>query len=355
MYRRLSLVVLAAACSGALAQLPSPPSTEPTITNAQLTHQSLTGTLQSTLDTLAQAPTPLWVGYTVPAEAPYRSSWSQNRITNLESSHSSSHGTDTYSHSAPQDHFTVLYRLANGKIDQLRSAGPEDTLDAGGLRFLWLEGVSAEASVATLEALALARQPAKPADTAVFLIALHHSPAATPALLALAQPGNDPQLREKAAFWLAHQRGHDGFLAIQTFAQHDPDALFREKLTFYLTLSKDPGALPELIRIAHDDASPRVRQQAQFWMAQSCNKAGGKLVANALDYEAEHDPDAGVRKQAVFAISRLPQPEATDKLVNLAGSSTDPEVRKQAVFWLGQSNDPKALAFLTSLLTAPNP
>ena len=159
---------------------------------------------------------------------------------------------------------------------------------------------------------------------------------------------------EKAAFWLANQRGHEGFLAIQTFAHQDGDASFREKLTFDLTLSKDPGAVRELIRMAHEDTAPRVRRQAQFWMAQSCERRGGKLVAGALHNAAEHDPDASVRKQAIFAISRLPQEEATDKLVNLAGSSQDPEVRKQAIFWLGQSNDPKALAFLSSLLTSPN-
>ncbi len=355
MYRRLALVVLAAAYSCALAQLRT---AEPSIENAQVSRQPLTASLPSTLETLAHAPAPLWVAYTVPAEAPYSSNWSQTRITYLESNRSwnsgSSNGSHTAGNSPAHDHFTVLYRLAAGHIDQLRSAGPDDILDAGGFRVVWLEGVSPEASIATLEAQALARPTAKLADTAVFLIALHRSPAAVPALVALAHPGNDPKLREKAAFWIANQRGHNGFLALQTFTHHDPDALFREKLTFDLTLSKDPGALPELIRMAHDDASPRVRQQAQFWMAQSYGKLGGKLVAAALDEEAEHDPDAGVRKQAVFAISRLPQPEATDKLVNLAGSSTDPEVRKQAVFWLGQSNDPKALAYLTSLLTAPN-
>ena len=351
MYRRLSLVVLAIVCSTALAQLPT---AEPTIENAQVSRQPLTGSLQSTLDALAHTSAPLWVGYTVPAEAPYRSGWSHTRITYLESGTHSSYDSHAGSDPSAHDHFTVLYRLSSGHIDQLRAAGPDDILDAGGFRVVWLEGVSPEASIATLEAQALASPAAQRVDTAAFLISLHRSPAATPALVALARPGNDLELRHKAAFWLANQRGHDGFLALQTFAQHDPDALFREKLTFDLTLSKDPGALPELIRIAHDDASPRVRQQAQFWMAQSYGKPGGKLVASALDDAAEHDPNAGVRKQAVFAISRLPQPEATDKLVNLAGSSTDPEVRKQAVFWLGQSNDPKALAYLTSLLTAPN-
>ena len=77
-------------------------------------------------------------------------------------------------------------------------------------------------------------------------------------------------------------------------------------------------------------------------------------VGYTVPADAPYHSDAADRKQAVFAISRLPQSEATDQLVNLAGSSPDPEVRKQAVFWLGPSNDPKALAFLTSLLTAPS-
>ena len=350
MPRLLSLVVFAAASSCALGQTSAAPAAGFTIDNAHITQQQLSGSLQSALDSLAEAPAPLWVGYTVSAETPYRSGWNRSRVTYLESGHPASEDSNLTGKSAAQDSFSVLYRLAGGKVDQLRSAGPDETLDAGGLRFVWLRGVSAENSIATLQTLALARPAAKLADTATFLIALHRSPAAVPALIALAGSGNELHLREKAAFWLANQRGHEGFVAVQTFAHQDTDAPFREKLTFDLTLSKDPGALPEVIRMAHEDASPRVRQQAQFWMAQR----GGKLVAGALHDAAEHDPDAGVRKQAVFAISRLPQEEATDKLVNLAGSSQDPEVRKQAVFWLGQSNDPKALAFLSSLLTAPN-
>ena len=354
MYRFLSLIVFIAASSCAPGQIPPPPAAEPTIDNAHITQQQLSGTLQSTLDSLAQAPAPLWVGYTVPAETPYRSGWERSRVTYLESGHSASEDLKQTGTQAAQDSFSVLYRLANGKVDQLRSAGPDETLDPGGLRFVWLRGVSAEDSVATLRTLALARPETRTADAAAFLIALHRSPSAMPALIALAGSGNELHLREKAAFWLANQRGHEGFLAIQTFAHQDGDASFREKLTFDLTLSKDPGAVRELIRMAHEDTAPRVRRQAQFWMAQSCERRGGKLVAGALHNAAEHDPDASVRKQAIFAISRLPQEEATDKLVNLAGSSQDPEVRKQAIFWLGQSNDPKALAFLSSLLTSPN-
>ena len=76
----------------------------------------------------------------------------------------------------------------------------------------------------------------------------------------------------------------EGLAAIQQFARDDSDPKFREKLTFDLTLSKDPAALNELIRMAHEDASPQVRKQAQFWMA---NKGGKKVTQDLRDIATE--------------------------------------------------------------------
>jgi HEAT repeat protein len=59
-------------------------------------------------------------------------------------------------------------------------------------------------------------------------------------------------------------------------------------------------------------------------------------------------------RKAVFAISRLPNGDATTQLVEFAETGKYPEVRKEAVFWLGQSNDPKALDYLTKLITSVN-
>ena len=81
---------------------------------------------------------------------------------------------------------------------------------------------------------------------------------------------------------------------------------------------------------------------------------GGKLVAASLRDSADNDPDVENRKKAVFAMSRLPDGQATAQFVELAQSSKYPEVRKQAVFWLGQSKDPKALDYLTKLISAPH-
>jgi HEAT repeats len=326
---------------------------QPQVSNGQVTSQTVDHGLQSALDTLKQSATPLWAGYIIPTASAFNTD-RDSQVTYLEPHHTPEENADGKSTTGPDSavggQAIILFRLASGKIDQVRAAAIDRQLDAGGLRFVWLTNVTAEDSVATLKTLALASDSNRLFDSAVFLISIHQSQVAVPALIALAAPGGNPHLREQAAFWLAKRGGHDGFVAIQNLARTDKDDKFRSKLTFDLTLSSDPGALDEIIRMAHEDSSPQVRSQAQFWMA----SRGGKIVTASLRDSADNDPDASIRKKAVFAISRLPDGDATTQLVELAENSKYPEVRKEAVFWLGQSNDPKALDFLTKLITSVN-
>ncbi len=77
--------------------------------------------------------------------------------------------------------------------------------------------------------------------------------------------------------------------------------------------------------MAHEDASPQVRKQAQFWMA---NK-GGKKVSEDLRTIATNDPNEQIRKSAVFALSETSGDE--DYCLGeiaVADSSKDPMVRR---------------------------
>ena len=320
---------------------------QPQVVDAQLSTQPVEGTLQTTLDKLKQSTTLLWVGYSIPTAKPFNSNWNSPHIAYLEkNTRSEDHSAEKPS--TGQDHAVILFRLAGGKVDQVRASGVDQELDGGGLRFVWLTNVTPEDSVATLKTTCQAPASDHLINSAVFILSLHQSAATVPALVYLAGPGTNLHLREQAAFWLSTGRGHEGFLALQSLARNDKDETFRTKLTFDFSASKDSGALDELIRMAHEDSSSKVRSQAQFWMA----SRGGKIVADSLHDAAENDPDAQNRKQAVFAISRLPEGQAAPQLVKLAESSKYPEVRKQAVFWLGQSKDPKALDYLTKLVTS---
>jgi HEAT repeat protein len=317
---------------------------QPTVVHGQVTTEAANHGLGKVIDGLKQQKDAVWVGYSVPVISKFSSGWNSSRVAYLEGN-GDAVTNESEGNNQSSDHAVILLRIADGAIMKLRVESPERDLDAGGVRFVWLNGVEADDSVHVLTDLAQS-DTRRLGDGAVFAISVHQSNVATTALIGLTGPGKDIEVREKAAFWLANQRGHDGFVAVQRLAREDADPKFREKLAFDLTLSKDPEALNELIRMAHEDTSPQVRKQAQFWMA---NK-GGKRVTEDLRAVAINDPNEQIRKSAVFALSRLPGDEAATQLIAVADSSKDPVVRKQAIFWLGQSNDPRALEYLTKLL-----
>ena len=318
---------------------------QPTVVHGQVTTEAANRGLGTVIDGLKQQKDAVWVGYSIPVINKFLLGWNSSRIDYLEGKNDGI-VNETEGSNQSSDHAVILLRVADGLVMKLHVESPERELDAGGLRFVWLNGVEADDSVRVLTELARQVDARHLRDSAVFAISVHQTNAATTALVSLAGPGNDLGLREKAAFWLANQRGRDGLAAIQRFAHDDSDPKFREKLAFDLTLSKDPAALNELIRMAHEDSSPQVRKQAQFWMA---NK-GGKRVTEDLRAIATNDPNEQIRKSAVFALSRLPSNEAAAQLIAVADSSKDPIVRRQAIFWLGQSSDPSALEYLTKLL-----
>jgi HEAT repeats/PBS lyase HEAT-like repeat len=318
---------------------------QPTVHNGQVTTETANQGLSAAIDGLKRQKDATWIGYSVPVISKFSTGWNSSRIEYLEGN-GYSVVNDSDGKNQSSDHAVILLRVADGAVMKLHVESPDRELDAGGLRFVWLNGVNAEESVRVLADLARQGKVRHLRDSAVFAISIHQANAATAALVDLAGPANDLGLREKAAFWLASQRGADGLAAIQRFAKEDGDPKFREKLTFDLTLSKDPAALNEIIRMAHEDSSPQVRKQAQFWMATK----GGKKVTADLRTLAIDDPNEQIRKSAVFALSRLPGDEAATQLIAVADSSKDPIVRRQAIFWLGQSKDPRALEYLTKLL-----
>jgi HEAT repeat protein len=89
-----------------------------------------------------------------------------------------------------------------------------------------------------------------------------------------------------------------------------------------------------------------VRQRALFWVAMRAESQAIAAITDAID----RDSDLEVKKQAVFALSRLPSDQGIPLLIMLARSSSNPTVRKQAMFWLGQSRDPRAIAFFEEIL-----
>jgi HEAT repeat protein len=248
----------------------------------------------------------------------------------------------------------VLLRLDQGEVTKTRVVPVGCTLDAGGVPFEWLTGVASEDSAAFLGKLvmnaatlqATGAGHGRGVDENLAALSMHATPRATEVLVSLASTGSSAYLREKAAFWLGAQRGHEGLLALRQLVRSEQDAKLREKLAFDISINSDPGAMDDLIQMAKSDAESRVRAQALFWLAQ---KAGKKAIG-ALNASIENDPNFEVKKKAVFAISQLPREESVPQLVHIADTNANFAIRKEAIFWLGQTNDPRALAYIEQML-----
>ncbi len=265
---------------------------QPEILHAQWKTQTVDHGLGAVLDGLQAQKGATWVGYSIAVKEGVSSGWGSNHVEYLEGDNRYTSNDSPIENGTSFDHALILLKVVGGAVTKLHVEDSNRVLDAGGLPFVWLNGVEANDSVRVLADLARRKDAAHLRDSAIFAISIHQTAAATAALIDLAGAGNDLKIREKAAFWLANQRGSEGFRAIQHLARTDGDEMFREKLTFDLTLTQDSEGLTELIRMAHEDASPQVRKQAQFWIA---NK-GDRKVAGDLREAASNDPDTRVRK-----------------------------------------------------------
>ncbi len=245
--------------------------------------------------------------------------------------------------------FRVLLRVHRGQVSKVRALSEDCALDAGGLPFLWLTGVTAHESLDFLGSVAGSPTGGDRVDRAgqiLAAIALHADPGADAVLEKLAARGSPLELRKQAAFWLGNERGRRGFEILRA-ATADPDADFRQHLTFCLSQSPVPDALATLIRMAREDPEGEVRGQALFWLAQKAGDRAAETIRDAI----RDDPEEEVKKKAVFALSQLHGDQAVTELIRVARTNRNPEVRKQAIFWLGQSGDPRALDFIEKILS----
>jgi HEAT repeat protein len=332
---------------------------QPHVQNARMETRAVAGGLEATLRAIQSAQSSAaWIGYAVPIIPGDRQMccWNNNsRGCFLEPNMNDRVVTGTAAQPVKLEgptHLVVLYRIENRQVAKIRTFTPDCELDAGGLSFIWLTGVSAPESVQTLLAIAKdttgqTREQLRNADNAVSAIAMHADPAADSALEEMLAPSHPDQVRRQAIFWLCNSRGQRGFQLVSKIVREDPSDKIREHAVFALTQNKDPQASNVVVAVAHNDKSARVRGQALFWLAQ---RAQRKVAESAINDAIANDPETEVKKKAVFALTQMPSGEGVPLLIQVARNNKNPEVRKQAIFWLGQSKDERALSFIEDVL-----
>jgi HEAT repeats len=357
-------LVVAGMLAGAAAGQQPARTPQPQIVDGQVETRAVATNLSSTVEQIeGEGTKPLWIAYGVEEIAGERTVCCGNynngenigcgtcRIENEHGNTMSDRQSGGTVNLERGGQLVVLLRVADKHVMKIRMASDDCTLDAGGLRVLWLTGVKGEESVGLLANHVRPEEIQRHgehglSEQALSAIAMHADAAADRAFASFVAATKPQGLREKASFWLGAARAEKGLVLLKQMAKSDPSADVRAQVSFALYVSPEPTAVDEMIRMAHDDESPHVRGQALFWLAQ---KAGNK-AAGAIRGAIDNDPDTEVKKKAVFALSQMPKEEGVPKLIQVAQTNKNPEVRKQAMFWLGQSNDPRALEFFEKVL-----
>jgi hypothetical protein len=347
---------------------------QPRITNGRLTSQSARSPLPQSFRAIVAGQTEVaWIGYTVPVFNRQQvmccfisSSGSGFMSGNIVMSDASgwapavcgiepntSERRPAQATQGPvklegSERMAVLFRVAEGRIDRIRTFSEDCELDAGGRPVIWLEDVQPADSLALLESL-VAPDPdrrARVSNSALSAIGNHQEPAANALLERFARRHDSTTVRGEALFWIGQRNDRNAEGVILEALDKDPSSAVRKKAVFALSQLKGDRGVPALIRTARENSEPATRGEAVFWLAQ---KAGAKAAA-AISERIDQDPDTDVKKRAVFALSQLPKEEGVPLLIKVARTNANPAVRKQAMFWLGQSRDPRAVDFFAEIL-----
>lgn len=176
----------------------------------------------------------------------------------------------------------VLYRFDAGRVDRIRIASEDCTLDAGGLPVQWLAKVPSPDSVALLATFLSDASSRRLADGALTALAMHREPAALELLLHTARDGATTHLRGQALFWLSQRAGDKAVGAISDAIASDPETDVKKRAVFALSQLPKHEGVPRLIEVARTNANPAVRKQAMFWLGQSRDPRAVKFFEEVL-------------------------------------------------------------------------
>jgi HEAT repeat protein len=217
---------------------------------------------------------------------------------------------------------------------------------------------------------------------AVFLVAQGEAEGAEDLLLATSRSDPDPEVREQAVFWLSQVGTEKAVSALDSILRRSSDRRLQEKALFALSQHESPRAHAALRAYAdRGDVPEDLREKAIFWIGQSEDspesrawllsvvrdpKRSIEIRKRALFSVGQADgpvsqlaalygelPERELKEQVLFALGQRDEPEAVDRLLEIARGSGDVELRKKALFWLGQSDDPRAARALQDIIEQP--
>ncbi len=211
----------------------------------------------------------------------------------------------------------------------------------------WLSQVESEEAVIALDSILQFSTDRLVQEKAIFALSQHESERSDQALRSYVQRDDVPEdLQHKAIFWIGQTDSEENMEFLrQLFGQLQSDKL-RERVIFALAQSESEENSRWLMDVALDpNQSIEMRKKALFWAGQMDEVSVPDL---ARLYDSMTDQE--LRGQILFVLSQRDEPEAIDKLMEIARSDGNPEFRRKALFWLGQSDDPRVAEFLLEII-----
>jgi hypothetical protein len=249
-----------------------------------------------------------------------------------------------------------LRRRAVFLLSQKRTPETEDMLlavarddpdsDVRQQAVFWLSQVGSDKAVTALDSILRVSTDEDLREKAVFALSQIRSPRAGQMLRDYAAREDVPEeTREKAVFWLGQQHGEGNAAFLRELYARVRPADLKEKIIFSLSQmrsAENTRWLMDLALNSREDVD--LRKKALFWAGQSGADIGDLVQL----YDRTSDRD--IKDQLIFVYSQRHEPQALDKLIDIARHETDRELKKKAVFWLGQSHDPRAAQVLLEII-----
>jgi len=248
-----------------------------------------------------------------------------------------------------------LRRRAVFVLSQKRTAETEDVLlsvarndpneDVREQAVFWLSQVGSDRAVTALDSILQNTDDEDLREKALFSLSQIHGDRSSQILRDYAARESAPEeAREKAVFWLGQGEGDNASFLRDLYARVTPVDL-KEKILFSLSQMRGGENTRWLMDLA---VNPRedieLRKKALFWAGQT-----GADIADLVGLYAR-TTDNDLKEQLIFVYSQRHEPQALDKIIDIARHETNPDLRKKALFWLGQSHDPRAAQVLLEII-----
>ncbi|MEP6551816.1 MAG: HEAT repeat domain-containing protein, partial [Gemmatimonadales bacterium] len=184
-------------------------------------------------------------------------------------------------------------------------------------------------------------------EQALFALSQQNDPRAQQILRDFAARESESEdLRDKAIFWLGQRRSTENTEFLRNLYSRLTNQDLKEKVLFSLSQQKGSGNEQWLMSIVVNPKEDiELRKKALFWAGQS------GVATSELSSLYNRLTDNEIKEHMIFVFSqRQSDRAAMDKLFDIAKNEKDPELRKKAIFWLGQSRDPRVQQFLMDMI-----